>query len=204
METLEKSSTFSAGHLTGMGLLMGRLTMFDEVVWKQFVQPGEVTEVRIPKVSGNSSAWDGYAKGTVTGYFDDHSAFCRAVKMADKAKHHGIYFTLQVVDPRLIGRAFNRLKATDRATSDANVIAYRWLPIDTDPKRPSGISASDDELKKALKVRDEIAEWVTSEMGLKEPIRAMSGPSSTYFTVTCAYSPACYDLAANDKAIKRE
>ena len=150
--------------------------MLDHDVFVQFVNPGEVVEVRIIGVYGKYPAWGGeFAKGTVSGYFDDHNAFCKAVSLADKANHGGIYFTLQVIDPRLIGRAFNRLRATNVTTSDLNVIAYRWLPIDIDPVRPSGISSSDGELKKALNLRDRVAKQMMSETELPAPIRAVSG-----------------------------
>jgi hypothetical protein len=150
-------------------------TVFEKCIWKLFVQQGEVVEVRILKVFGNSPAWEGFAKGTVSGYFDDHEKFFKSVRAADKARHNGIYFTLQVIDPRLIGRAFNRLKAAETTTSDQNVIAYRWLPVDVDPIRPSGISSSDSELKAALDLRDIVASEITREMGLPAPIRAVSG-----------------------------
>ncbi len=91
------------------------------------MRPGEVVEVRIPKIWGKSPAWgNDFAKGTVSGYFDDHEAFCVSVKAADKFEHGGIYFTLQVIDPRLIGRAFNRLKPSNLTTSDHNVFKYRF------------------------------------------------------------------------------
>ncbi len=151
-------------------------TLFDRDVFEIFVRPGETVEVRIPKVYGKSVAWGGgFAKGTVSGYFDNHTAFCEAVKQADKYPHGGIYFTLQVIDPRLIGRAFNRLKPSDLTTSDNNVIAYRWLPIDIDPVRPAGVSASDNELEQSLALRDEVAERIIRKFNFPEPIRAMSG-----------------------------
>lgn len=155
---------------------MDKLTLFDLATFRKFVKPGEVVEVRIPKVSGKHPAWGNeWARGTVSGYFDDHGAFCKAVEMAEKTKHGGIYFTLQIIDPRLIGRAFNRLRATDLTTSDNNVRAYRWLPIDIDPKRPAGVSSSDSELSKALDARDRIAEWIEAEYQFGNPLRAMSG-----------------------------
>lgn len=152
------------------------LTLFDFKVWDYFFNPGEVVEVRIPKIYGKSEAWAGaYAKGTIAGYFDDFQAFCDAARKADKIPHGGIYFTLQVIDPRLIGRAFNRLKPSDTATSDSNVIAYRWLPIDLDPVRPSGISSSDSELIKALELRDVVSTWMTNELNYPKPVSGMSG-----------------------------
>ena len=110
-----------------------RHTLLEKEIWSLFIKSGEVVEVRILKAFGNSPAWEGYSKGTISGYFDDHEAFCKAVQTADKTIHGGIYFTLHVIDPRLIGRAFNRLKAAEATTSDQNVIAYRWLPVDIDP-----------------------------------------------------------------------
>lgn len=143
-----------------------KLTFFDQIVWNAFVNPGEVVEVRMPKVYGKYAAWNhDFAKGTVSGYFDQHEAFIKAVKLADKTNHSGIYFTLQVIDPRLIGRAFNRLKPAEVTTSDQNVICYRWLPIDLDPVRPSGIASSDSELKTALELRDKVAQHTVKEYG---------------------------------------
>jgi len=153
-----------------------QLTFFDVEVWQTFINHGEVIEARIPKVSGKSPAWGGdYARGTVSGYFDDHQAFCKAVREVDKAIHGGVYFSLQVIDPRLIGRAFNRLRVTDLTTSDTNVIAYRWLPVDLDPVRPSGVSSSETELQEALVLRDLVADYVIMEMRFSKPIKAMSG-----------------------------
>ena len=152
-----------------------RLTLFDRRVLESFVKPGEVVEVRILGASGKSPAWGNeYARGAVSGYFDDFDAFCRDVQLADKARHGGIYFTLQVIDPRLIGRAYNRLKPSDLTTSDNNVLAYRWLPVDLDPVRPSGIASSHSELAEALLLRDTVAEWAACELAFPRPIRAMS------------------------------
>jgi len=153
-----------------------RLTLFDKETFQLFCEPGEVVEVRIPKVYGKSPAWgDEYAKGTVSGYFDDHAAFCKSVMQADKAFHDGIYFTLQVIDSRLIGRAFNRLKPAHHTTSDSNVVAYRWLAVDLDPVRPSGISSSDIELEEAMNMRPAVASHIRDDLGIAVAIMGMSG-----------------------------
>jgi len=156
-----------------------KLTLFDKLIFQAFVHEREVTEVRIVKAYGKSPAWNNdFARGAVAGYFDDHEAFCRAVQAADKNKHNGIYFCLQTIDPRLIGRAFNRLKPTNLTTSDNNVIAYRWLPIDLDPVRPSGISASKSEILEAAKLKPKIILWVKERYGFADPIQAFSGNGS--------------------------
>jgi hypothetical protein len=80
-----------------------------------------------------------------------------------------------VIDPRLIGRSFNRLKPTNLTTSDNNVIAYRWLPVDLDPVRPSGISASKSEIMEAIKLKPPAIQWVKEKYGFADPIQAFSG-----------------------------
>jgi len=151
-------------------------TMFEPDIFKIFFKLGDVVEVRILNAFGKLFNGKDFLRGTISGYFDNHADFSQCVKEADKSlKHDGIYFTLQVIDRRLIGRAFNRLKQTQITTSDNNVLAYRWLPIDVDPVRPSGISSSDTELADALKMRDEVAEWIMKEYDFPAPIRAVSG-----------------------------
>lgn len=143
------------------------VTLLDHDVFRLFVHPGEIVEVRIMGIDGK--------RLVLSGYFDDHDAFCKVIHEANRRKHGGAYFTLQVIDPRLIGRAYNRIKPSDLTTSDKDVLAYRWLPIDQDPVRPAGISSSDKELEAALELRDPVAAWLTTELGFPEPIKAMSG-----------------------------
>jgi hypothetical protein len=115
------------------------LNLSDPKLFGLFVRPGEIVEVRILKASGKSQAWGNEsARGIVSGYFDRFEACCKAVQTADKACHGGIYFTLQVIDPQLLGRSFNRLKPSDLTTSDSSVLFYRWLPVDLDPVRACG------------------------------------------------------------------
>lgn len=60
------------------------------------------------------------------------------------------------------------------STSENDVITFRWLLIDLDPKRPSGISSSDDELQHAKKVALKVIEFMTG-LGFDNCIIAMSG-----------------------------
>lgn len=155
-----------------------RYTLFDKEVWDLFVKPGEVVELRTLGCRGKHSAWGGAwvsGKGIVSGYFDNHEDFCKALKVVRGIICKGVYFTPQVIDPRLIGRAYNRLIVTDVTTSDNSVLAYRWLPIDLDPERPSGISSSDTELQAAMTLREEAARWIIDNLQLPRPIKAMSG-----------------------------
>ena len=179
---------------------MNKFTLLDEKVFRLFCYPGEVVEVRGIGFWGASNAWNGFAKGTVSGYFDSHKEFCNAVKLLDATKQGNIYFTLQVIDKRLIGRAFNRIKASDLTTSDNDVISYRWLPIDIDPVRPSGISSSDSELKAAMSMREDVILYVMEKYAFDhKPITAMSGNGvHILFRI-----PEALATTANSEKVKR-
>ena len=59
-------------------------------------------------------------------------------------------------------------------TKDNEITALHWLLIDLDPKRMSGVSSSEEELKLAKTKARTIHDFL-SDRGFKEPIRAMSG-----------------------------
>jgi len=148
-------------------------TLFDPHVFSVFIHEDEIVEIRVVGFRGKINGE--YYKGTLAGYFADHAKFCEALKILEQCEHSGIYFTLQVIDPRLLARAYNRLKPGISSTSDNNVIAYRWLPVDIDPARPSGISSSDSELQRAWETREKVIAWVTDNLDFTNPIKAMSG-----------------------------
>jgi len=137
--------------------------------------PGEVVEIRALGLFGKNSAWHGFARGQVSGYFDNQETFARAAASLEKTElAAGIYYTLNPVKPALLARAANRLKAADLTTSDKDISRIRWFPIDIDPARPAGISADMDELQAALTCRDLVCDFLSSR-GWPEPIKAMSG-----------------------------
>jgi len=134
------------------------LERFVSVLWR----PGDVREVRIPG-PGRTDA----------GYFDSPDALVRAVEAVDGRQN--VYVTVNPVDPALLARAANRIKARVRTTtSDANITERRWLPIDIDPRRPSDISASEAEREAALEVTRGVWMYLAA-LGWPEPVTAMSG-----------------------------
>lgn len=146
-------------------------------VYRGFFNPGEVTEIRALGCKGKSKAWSGWARDIVTGYFNDAEAFGRAAAGLEDLEPKGIYFVLNPVNPDLLARAANRLKAADDkspTTSDKDVLCLRWLYVDIDPKRPSGISSTDEELAKAIEVRNQISKWLKRH-GMPQAIPARSG-----------------------------
>jgi len=145
-----------------------------EKLFNLFFAKKEVTEIRAIGLQGKGP-WDGWAKGTVGGYYDDAKKFAQdAAKLEKNGQAAGIYFTPNPVKPALLARAANRMKAADITTSDRDIACLRWLLIDTDPERPAGISATQEEEQRALAVRDQIASWLETQ-GWPEPIVARSG-----------------------------
>jgi len=150
-------------------------------VYDIFFNAGEVTEIRAFGLSRTNKAWEGWAGGTgiVYGYFDNPDDFARAAAALERLKAPGIYFTINPVIPDLLARSANRLKAAGAKplqTSDKNILCIRWLPIDLDPVRPSGISSTNTELKYSLKVQLRIKEYIEHKFTQsKPPILAVSG-----------------------------
>ncbi len=116
---------------------------------------------------------------THSGYFNDYEALVRQVEaLGTDSTIQGIYITLNEVNPALFSRRANRIKMRlgkkDSSTGDADILRRRWLPIDIDPLRPSGVSSTDEEHTLALNKAEEIARWIAG-LGFPEPIRADSG-----------------------------
>ncbi len=130
--------------------------------------PGQVVEARV--LAGNA---------VHSGYFTDYAALDRACEALDcDPSVHGIYVTLNTVNPSLLSRRANRiqqrLSRTDATTSDGDIIRRRWFPVDIDPFRPGGVSATDAEHAAALAMAEAVAAWL-SGLGFPEPVRADSG-----------------------------
>ena len=130
--------------------------------------PGQVVEVRALAENGTHS-----------GYFTDFEALARQVEALDADPSvHGCYVTLNVVNPALLSRRANRIKMHlsrgDATTGDADIVRRRWLPVDIDPVRPSGVSSTDAEHGLAIAKANEVAAWL-SGIGFPEPIRGDSG-----------------------------
>lgn len=160
-----------------------------EKVYQTFFTIGEVTEGRmIGGISGKNKAWAGSAFGAkpiLSGCFDNAKDLAQAACASDQAGAHGSYFVLNPIVPAFLSRAHNRLVANpSQVTSDENIAAIRWLPIDLDPKiqaggnrwigRP-GISSTDEELGNAMDLGRRITEWLEGELGFAKAIRACSG-----------------------------
>jgi P4 family phage/plasmid primase-like protien len=132
-----------------------------------FSIPGTVVEVRVPKA--------GRMK-TISGYFNDYNALAKAVSTL--AVETSIFWTLNPPNPALLARANNRLITfAEKTTSDEDILERRWLLVDLDAKRPSGISATDEEHEAALERGRQIRDRLRSD-GWPDPVYADSGNGS--------------------------
>jgi len=125
--------------------------------WNTFRQSGEVLEIRIPKAGKHK---------TISGYFNDAGKLADAVIGLADEHFAGIYFTVNPVKADLLARASNRyVKYAETTTSDADIIALHWLPVDLDAKRPAGISSTYGEHEAALQNAREIRSRLIEEQG---------------------------------------
>jgi len=134
--------------------------------------PGQIVELRLLNVQKPGQRFP----VKMGGYYSDCEKLAKHA-YEESAWARGAYITLNPVNPALLARAVNRLRIIDKdfpLTTDADILVRRWLPIDVDPVRPSGISSTDMEhelaIARALQVRD-----VLRAKNWPEPILSDSG-----------------------------
>ena len=135
-------------------------------------QAGDVFEVRVL----DAVSADYRREHIESGYFDyEHiSAVPEALKRL--LSFRGVYVTVNPVNPDLLARAVNRLRPAGRnpTTGDTDIVRRRWLLIDCDPRRTSGVSSSNAEHESALDKAREIRDGLSS-LGWPEPVLTDSG-----------------------------
>src|SRR5215210_622999 len=88
-------------------------------------------------------------KKTYSGWFDDPERFVAEALRLEKAEFE-VYATLNPCKGDLLARGCNKMVAAKSSTSDEGIDRRRWIPVDLDPKRESGISSTDEEKATAL------------------------------------------------------
>lgn len=135
-------------------------------------QAGDVFEVRVLDAVSADYRWEHIESG----YFDyEHiSAVLEALKRL--LSFRGVYVTVNPVNPDLLARAVNRLRPAGRnpTTADTDIVRRRWLLIDCDPRRASGVSSSNAEHESALAKAREIRDGLSS-LGWPKPVLTDSG-----------------------------
>jgi hypothetical protein len=137
-----------------------------EYAFSTFVEPGQVFEVRL--LHHNKKRID-------AGYFNDPVHAATAIAGLQDS-YAGIYFTPNPVAPDLAARSYNRISPwATLTTMDNHILRRRWLLIDIDPIRPSGISSTQEELENAFKVGCIVKNMLEFEYGWPLPYQNVSG-----------------------------
>jgi hypothetical protein len=157
--------------------------------WQMVVHERAVVEVRI---------LGSHYGGVCSGFFEPgcQEAFIDAcVHYSNNVK--GVYATLNPVKPSAIQRPPNQVRAGAKVTTaDADIASRRWLPIDLDPVRAAGASASDLEHAAAVQLAWEIDAWLQHEIGLPDESIVVADSGNG------AHLLARVDLPHDDQALR--
>lgn len=139
---------------------------------KLWFSPGDVFEVRV--LDAMTRAY--YRPHIESGYFDYENIDKIPAALEHIYGYKGVYVTVNPVKHELLNRAVNRVRPAGRepTTADGDILYRRWLLIDCDAKRASGIPSSDPEHELAAKKAQEIRLGFAS-MGFPEPLVLDSG-----------------------------
>ena len=134
---------------------------------EQIHPDGELFEVRIISKVGKK-------QNTISGYFKDADTLLENLKTIG-LKDSNVYFTLNQLNEGLFSRQQSEHFINGaNTTSDNDVDGIKWLFIDLDPKRSSGISSSNEELQTAYSLAAKVYEYLKN-LGFEEPVKAVSG-----------------------------
>ena len=128
---------------------------------------GELFEIRF---IGNSG------KLNFSGYFTDTDILIERMKNLSTTEQGNFYITLNKINSACYSRQQKDIfvKNCKITTSDNDIDKYEWLLLDFDPKRPSGISSSQDQLEYAHQSALKVYAYL-KEYGFPEPIVSLSG-----------------------------
>ncbi len=121
----------------------------------------------------------GRRKGEVrSGYFRNFEHMAGIAEELDKSgEFKGIYVVLNRISPSLYSRSPDTLYPAGsslKTTGDQDIDRRRWLPVDFDPKRQSGVSSTDEEHGLSIEAAKEARETLT-KMGWPDPVLGDSG-----------------------------
>jgi len=133
-------------------------------------QPGETVELRCV---GNR---------TLNGFYRDLAKLAQDADTlnTDFNPKQNVYVCLNPVLPELFARCVDKFGPTDRGGSvkDDQVVCRRWLLVDIDPVRPSGVSATNQQKQAAEAVAGQVYAWLCNQLGKDCLVCADSGNGS--------------------------
>lgn len=134
--------------------------------WDVFKEGNTLTEIRI---------MDGMR--IYSGYFKDVETLIKTIELYDTLPHANIYFTLNHLKEACYGRV-QRDKIIqvkkEPTTGDLDIDGRTHVLIDLDPKRPSGVSSSNEELEYAHRKAVAVYNFLIAQ-GFNTPIVCRSG-----------------------------
>lgn len=139
----------------------------------------------------------GFKSGIHFGYFNDLEKAYECIK--PYWQKNTCYFTLQELNPSILARSENRLQATKKVTADVDVLAYRFLHVDIDPVRPSGIQATDEETTYSLERAKLVNSFLRKNMDFPQAIIVFSGNG-----ITLDYPTERIMVNAENKALMKD
>ncbi|CAK7081195.1 MAG: hypothetical protein ENTA_01549 [Enterocloster clostridioformis] len=126
----------------------------------------ELFEVRCLEANG---------KRVSSGYFRDVEVMLDQLSRLNSIDSN-VYITLNNIKPECYSREQRDrfITNTKVQTSDNDICGYEWLFIDADPKRPAGVSSTDEQLNQAKSIGNKVYVFMKN-LGFNEPVTAMSG-----------------------------
>lgn len=159
----------------GMGSETARMYSLDagEVLraLRLFYDEGDCFEVRVLGVMSGVRRQP-HVEG---GYFD-YAHLEEVPRQLDRfgGMYRGVYVTPNPCLPELLARCCNRIDRAENQTKDSEIVSRKWLLIDFDPVRPSGIASTDAQhrlaMERALGLRTDL-----SGLGWPDPVVTDSG-----------------------------
>lgn len=117
----------------------------------------------------------GPGKKNWSGYFSDTDTMIAELNKID-LKGANVYFTINTVNDACYSRQQKDqlIQYSKATTSDNDIIAYNYLMIDLDPRRPSDTSSDAEQIQTAKDLGNKIYQFLR-DIGFERPITGFSG-----------------------------
>lgn len=155
--------------------------------WSLFKDEQELVEIRV------------LGKKTYSGYFKDIEGLIKSIERLEEDPDEQIYFTLNCINDNCYGRSQSEKMEMNpkNTTKDNDVVGRKFVLIDLDPKRSTGVNSSEEELEYAHQKALEVHKYL-KDNGFNDMIVCMSG-NGYHLNIPCAISIN----PANDNLIRR-
>lgn len=132
--------------------------------WEIFVGDGNVVEIRI------------LGRYQYSGYFKSLDNLIGTIQPFANMDDEQCYFTLNQVNEACYGRqqCEKFVKSPKATTTDNDIVSRKFILIDFDPKRATGVNSTDDEFELAHKKAQSVFSYLR-KCGFSEPIICKSG-----------------------------